>query len=67
MPDPFTCMHDAEAILKFVVKDLGLKGKIGCYGRSLGGTMASHLANHYRQYISFLFVDRSFGSLEEMA
>lgn len=47
MPDPFNCMHDAESILKFIIKDLGLKGKIGCYGRSLGGTMATHVASNY--------------------
>ena len=67
MPDPFTTMHDSESILKFLIEDLGLKGKIGCYGRSLGGTMATHIANHYPQYIKFLFVDRSLGNLEIMA
>ena len=46
-PDPYTCYHDAEAVLKFAIKDLGLQGKIGCFGRSLGGTMASHIAKSY--------------------
>lgn len=65
--DPYACYHDAESILKFVIKDLGLKGKLGCYGRSMGGTMASHIANHYSEHIDFLFVDRSLGSLSKMA
>jgi pimeloyl-ACP methyl ester carboxylesterase len=66
-PDPYTCYHDAEAVLKFAIKDLGLQGKIGCFGRSLGGTMASHIAKNYPQFIEFLFVDRSLGSLEEIS
>jgi pimeloyl-ACP methyl ester carboxylesterase len=64
IPDPYTCYHDSESILKFIIKDLGLIGKIGCFGRSLGGTMASHLANNFPEHIDFLFVDRSLGSLE---
>ena len=44
MPDPYTNQHDGEAVLKFVIKKLGLKGKIGCFGRSIGGTVATHLA-----------------------
>ena len=46
-PDPFTSLHDSESILKFLIKELGIKGKIGCFGRSLGGSMASHIAFHY--------------------
>ena len=66
-PDPFLCLHDSESILKFLIKDLGLIGKIGCFGRSLGGTMASHLANNFGQHIDFLFVDRSLGSLQTIS
>jgi len=67
MPDPYTCYHDSESILKFLIKDLGIKGKIGCFGRSIGGTMATHLANHYSQHIDFLFIDRSLGSLHSIS
>jgi len=67
MPDPFTCFHDSEAILEFLIKQLGIKGKIGCFGRSLGGTVATHLANNYPQLIEFLFVDRSFGEINKMS
>jgi pimeloyl-ACP methyl ester carboxylesterase len=66
-PDPFLCLHDSESILKFLIKDLGLIGKIGCFGRSLGGTMASHLANNFGEHIDFLFVDRSLGSLQAIS
>lgn len=66
-PDPYASYHDSESILKFLIEELGVKGKIGCFGRSLGGTMATHLACNYPQYIDFLFVDRSLGSLQEMS
>ena len=46
-PDPYTSYHDAESILHFLIKKLGIKGKIGCFGRSIGGTIATHLANNY--------------------
>ena len=66
-PDPYASYHDSESILKFVIEDLGIKGKIGCFGRSLGGTMATHLARNYPEYVDFLFVDRSLGSLQKMS
>lgn len=44
-----------------------MKGKIGCFGRSIGGTIATHLANSYPEYVEFLFIDRSLGSLEVMS
>ena len=67
MPNPFNTMHDAEAILKFITEDLGCKGKIGCFGRSIGGTIATHLANKYPEYIDLLFIDRSLGNLDIMS
>jgi hypothetical protein len=36
------------------------------FGRSLGGTMATHIAFNYPDHISFLFSDRSLGSLDCM-
>lgn len=66
-PDPYTCYHDGEAILKFLIKDLGMKGKISVYGRSIGGTIATHLANTYPEYIDFLFIDRSLGNLNTIS
>ena len=46
---------------------MALEGKIGCFGRSIGGTIATHLANNFPQYIEFLFIDRSLGSLDVMS
>jgi pimeloyl-ACP methyl ester carboxylesterase len=46
-PNPYSSYHDSEAVLKFLVEDLCITGKIGCFGRSLGGTMATHLAKNY--------------------
>ena len=66
-PNPYSSYHDSEAVLKFLVEDLCISGKIGCFGRSLGGTMATHLAKNYPQYIDFLFVDRSLGNLHAMS
>lgn len=54
-------------MLKFLVEKLGVKGKIGCFGRSLGGTMATHVANNYPDFVDFLFVDRSLGNLDCMS
>lgn len=39
-----------------------MRGKIGIYGRSLGGIAASHLA----KYLDVSLVDRSFADLEEV-
>ena len=41
---------------------LGLRGKIGIYGRSLGGIATSHLA----KYVDMVIVDRSFSNFEEV-
>lgn len=54
-------------MLKFLIEEIGAQGKIGCMGRSLGGTIATHLANFYPEFISFLLVDRSLGNLERMS
>ena len=67
MPEPFSSYRDSESILKFLIKDLGIKGKIGVFGRSLGGVMATHLAYNYPHIIDFLFVDRSFGNLQSIS
>jgi len=67
VPDPYSSYHDSESMLKFLVEELGAKGKIGCFGRSLGGTMATHIANNYPEFIDFLFVDRSLGNLQRMS
>lgn len=66
-PNPYNSKHDAEAILKFLVEKIQVKGQIGCFGRSLGGTVVTHLASHYPEHIKFVFVDRSLGNLRTMS
>lgn len=36
-PSPYNIKTDGEAMLKFLLEELKLEGKIGIYGRSLGG------------------------------
>ena len=43
-PSPDNIRDDSEAVLKFCKNELGLKGKIGVYGRSLGGIATTHLS-----------------------
>ena len=40
---------------------MGMRGKIGIYGRSLGGIAASHLS----RFVDLSIVDRSFANLDE--
>jgi pimeloyl-ACP methyl ester carboxylesterase len=49
--NPYNCKLDAEKVLDFTVNKLRLKGKIGVYGRSLGGISACHLANKFPQIV----------------
>ena len=63
MPDPDNIREDAEAILRYCRKDLGIRGKIGVYGRSLGGIATTHLSH----YVDMVIVDRSFSNLYEVA
>ena len=55
--------EDAEAVVSFCRGELGLKGRIGAYGRSLGGLAATHLA----PFVDIIIIDRSFQSLHEVA
>jgi hypothetical protein len=38
---------DAECVLDFVINKMQLKGKVGVYGRSLGGIASTHLAKNF--------------------
>ena len=48
-----------ERVLAYTVNNLKLKGKLGVYGRSIGGLTACHLASKYKNLIKLLMVDRS--------
>lgn len=49
--NPYVCKADAERVLDFAINKLKLRGKIGVYGRSLGGLAATHLANKFPDII----------------
>ena len=61
-PDPIITQKDSEEVFKFAQKLT--KGKIGVFGRSLGGSMATHVASKFK--VDLLFVDRSFGNLNRI-
>ncbi len=66
-PTPYNVKLDGESILHFLVKDLHMIGKVGVYGRSLGGVVATHIAAKFPDKIQFLFADRTFGNLESIS
>lgn len=63
---PYKCKRDAEYVMAFLVNKLRLRGKIGVYGRSIGGLTACHLANKYSNLTKSLIVDRSFYELSSV-
>ena len=63
MPTPEIIKDDSEAVLRYCRQDLGLKGKMGVYGRSLGGIATTHLS----KFVDMIIVDRSFNNLYDVA
>ena len=61
--NPATSKRDAEKVLAFAIERLQLKGKIGVYGRSIGGITACHLASKYADLVEVLIVDRTLSEL----
>lgn len=66
-PTPYNIKTDGESMISFMLNELGLEGKIGVYGRSLGGVVATHLATKFSDKISFLLADRTFGNLKTVS
>lgn len=62
--NPLNIKMDAECVLDFVVNKMQITGKVGVYGRSLGGIASTHLAKNFPDKISALIVDRTFSNLE---
>ena len=54
---------DAERVMEKAYTSFGLRGKIGVYGRSIGGIAACHLAQKYSDLVSVLIIDRSLSEL----
>jgi pimeloyl-ACP methyl ester carboxylesterase len=65
--DPYKSKRDVERVLAFAVNKLHLQGKLGVYGRSIGGITANHLASKYQDLIEMLIIDRSFKDLIDVA
>ena len=65
-PSPSMTKADAECVLAQAVAKFDLKGKIGVYGRSIGGIPACHLAMAYKDIVQLLIVDRSLSELSEV-
>lgn len=62
-PTPDNLKRDIEEVYKFIRTKLKLQGKIGIYGRSLGGIPSSFLSNK----VDMAIIDRSFCNLAAMA
>lgn len=64
---PYNIKADGESILHFLLDELKLTGKIGIYGRSLGGVVATHISATFPDIIHLLIADRTFGSLRDVS
>jgi len=62
-PTPDSLKTDIEAIYNFMRNEMGITGKIGVYGRSLGGIPASYISAK----VDMAIIDRSFSSTSAMA
>jgi len=63
VPSPGNFKKDSEALMHYLRNQIGVRGKIGVYGRSLGGIATSHLAS----LADMVIVDRSFSTLHDVA
>ena len=63
LPSPSNIARDAQAVLVYAREVLGVRGKIGIYGRSMGGIPASFLVD----YVDLVIVDRSFANFYDVA
>lgn len=61
-PSPENIREDADCLLAYLREVMGLRGKLGVYGRSMGGIATCHLASK----VDMVIVDRSFADLEKV-
>jgi dipeptidyl aminopeptidase/acylaminoacyl peptidase len=61
-PTPENIREDADCVYDYLRNVMGITGKIGVYGRSMGGIATCHLASK----VDMAIVDRSFANLEEV-
>jgi pimeloyl-ACP methyl ester carboxylesterase len=65
--NPTKAKRDAEHVLAHSIDILNLQGKIGAFGRSIGGIAACHLAGKYSDLVELLVIDRSLDELLSIA
>ena len=65
--DPHQARVDVERVLQFLVNRLQVRGKIGVYGRSIGGICAAHLVQKFPKIIKAFIGDRTMGSIDNVA
>ena len=58
--NPTNIKADSEALIKYMRERMKLKGKLGVYGRSLGGVVTSHLCDQ----VDMVMSDRTFSNFE---
>jgi hypothetical protein len=62
VPSPDYFKLDAHAVLDYLRNVIGVKAKIGVYGRSLGGIATCYLARQ----VDMVIADRTFSNLYEV-
>ena len=62
-PSPSNIRSDGMSVYKYLRNTLQIKGKIGIYGRSLGGIVATHIAWKSKD-IDLLIADRTLANLD---
>ena len=62
-PLPETLKSDMIHVYRYMREKMNLKGKIGVYGRSLGGIPSSFLCKH----VDMAIIDRSFSNFSDIA
>jgi pimeloyl-ACP methyl ester carboxylesterase len=63
---PAKAKLDCERVLASSMKVLRLEGKIGVFGRSIGGISACHLASKYNDLVELMVIDRSMNEVFEI-
>lgn len=62
-PNPENFKKDVKMIYDYLVNNIKVRGKIGVYGRSLGGIPTSYIS----PFADMVIIDRSFSNFTEMA
>ena len=61
-PTPKNIKEDAQTVLRYLRETMGLRGKFGVYGRSMGGIATTYL----QKDVDMIIVDRSFTNLNQV-